>query len=263
MILRIKEADFSANNIGQVEMPYIPEAETTAYFNVISGSTSGLTYAKSRAINTFIKGLKTNNLWSKVSAVNVPLFGRVDGGVNIINPSQNIGFPTGATYTANGVRFSNGFSSPWQVNRRSQHMGFYNTTASDGTVTKVSMSIAAITFGRAVISDGAALIINQTVRPRVLNHAQSIGAMLESVSTASGLTYVNVDGEASSNVAVSDSDIASSALFPVIMGGANTGTTSLADYSHGLFTYGAALSTAELSIYSSLITNMMTALTAA
>lgn len=259
----IINVDASANNIGQIELPFTPIADTEAYLAAIPNAAAALTTSKKRAIDDFFITINEQRLKSKISHCCIPLFGRVEGGVNLVNPATNFNWPIDtaiATFDANGIKFSLGWKSALTINRQDLHMGFYNTTFSNyaGGNPQSSMGPASWIFGRVANGGKAAMTINATKRPTVENRTLSIGAMLGAIDLVAGLAYINVDGEASPNVAITSADIPSNTQLNLIFGNAvEAESGSRAVYSHGFFTKGTHMTPSELAIYSAAITDLM------
>lgn len=70
MILRLSGADFSANNIGSVQLVRELTTETKT---LLANYTRELTSNQKLAVQDFIQGLKDNNIWSKIGNLYIPL----------------------------------------------------------------------------------------------------------------------------------------------------------------------------------------------
>lgn len=262
----IINVDASANNIGQIELPFTPTADTEAYLAAIPTAAAALTTSKKRAIDDFFITINEQGLKSKISHCCIPLFGRVEGGVNLVNPATNFNWPSDtaiATFDANGIKFSVGWSSGLTINRQDMHLGFFNTTSSNyaGGANQSSMGPVSWFFGRVANGGNPAMTINVTKRPTVPNRTLGIGTMLGSVDMSLNSAYINVDGEASPNVAITSADIPSSTQMALLFGNSVAGESSVrAVYSHGFFTKGTHLSPEDLAFYNAAITNLMTRL---
>lgn len=204
MKIIIPNADFSGISIGTTTVPYIPISETLAYTNAIPNTFATLTENKKKALNKFFKTLKANDLLggSKIAKMYLPKFGRVDGGVNLVTPSENIGFPaTNATYTSNGVQFSVGWKSGISIaTYNNTSFGFFNTTArplAEGDNNSYGIGVNANGFflGRRTSSGNlAGLLLNSSLlRPQVLNRSFSTG--LVQCRIALNSQAVMIDGE--------------------------------------------------------------------
>lgn len=265
----ILNVDASANNVGQIELPFVPSPDTEAYLNAISVAAGTLTNQKKRALDDFFITLNTTNLKSKISHAYIPLFGRSEGGVNLINPSFNIGWPSDASiaeFNENGIKFKLGWSSGYQVNRHNLHIGFYNTTSSNyvGGNAQSSLSPNGQIFGRVANGGQAAWTIGASKRVTVQNRNLSIGCMLGVCDIAArALAYINVDGEASTDLIMEGADVPPATAVALIYGNASVGGVAQAMYYHGYFTDGVAMTQSELALYNAAITTLMTALLSA
>lgn len=266
MIFVIPGADYSANNIGQVETPIIYDEATTLYLNAIPTAAAGLTYDQRKALNNFIKGLKTASIFTKITHLCMPVFGMTEGGVNIVAPSTNINLPsTNATYDSDGVLFSLGWDSGISKNGRELCCGFYNTTAAPigGSVQRIGISRGAGGYWLArksstTSSTASDIILSTDNRINFPNHAASIGPIICSYSGSGNYMYGVVDAEFGSDTAINQTPIPTS--FNVIIGGAVAALdTSVLGARIGLITLGAPLTDTEIVAYGSLQTSLMSA----
>lgn len=69
MIIVLNGADFSANNIGKIEIPKVPSSNVVALNNAI---TRELTKSQMIAIDDFIESLQSNNIWDKIEQLYIP-----------------------------------------------------------------------------------------------------------------------------------------------------------------------------------------------
>lgn len=70
MILRLSGADFSANNIGKIEINRELTQET---IDILSHYTKTLNKNQKYALQEFIEGLKLNNIWERIENLYVPI----------------------------------------------------------------------------------------------------------------------------------------------------------------------------------------------
>lgn len=264
----ILNVDASANNVGQIDLPFVPTADTELYLNSIPVTAANLTNQKKRALDDFFIFLNENNLKSKIEHAYIPLFGRLEGGVNLVNPSFNIAWPSDtavAEFSSDGIKFKQGWLAGFQVNRQNLHVGFYNTTSSNyvGGNTQASINPNGQIFGRVANGGQAAWTIAASKRATVQNRNLSIGCMLGVCDVVgSGSAYINVDGEASPAVEITSVDLSTNPI-ALVYGNASVGGLSQAMYSHGYFTDGIAMTPSELALYNAAITTLITALLAA
>lgn len=263
MIIVLKGADFSANNIGQIDVPIEYEPETLAYKLEILPVSSGWDFQTNRAINRFVRNLKSSGLWPKITHLFLPVFGRVHGGVNLKDPAYNIGFPeTNATYSENGVLFAQPFQTPNFFNLKEQHVGTYNSTAGANQADAMN-SIAASQYefllGRNPGNSASGFRIQGgTINALVSGRRISTGPLMGSHSQSVGIIRALVDTEVVSTASSNTTQSASSRLF---LGGNQSGSASgTAKSYNAIFTFGAPLTGEELSVYGALQTELMTVL---
>lgn len=265
----IKGADYSANNVGQIEVPITWDASLVPYIAQIPNALAAMSYAKQKALNQYVKALKSNNIFSKITQHYLPILGRQEGGVNLINPTQNIGFPNDnsiATYDSKGVKFLLGWIHPLPPNWNSIHAGFYNTTANSAdTANRIGISKGSSSFfiaGRRTSAANSGTLLDSNYRAQVTNHVGSIGPVIGVLDASAMVARTIVDAEYKGYQGTAAISIPPTSN--TILGGVTSGTNaSILDSSIGLFTFGTALTESELSIYAALQTNLMTALLAA
>jgi hypothetical protein len=195
--------DFSASKVATITPPYIPVDEMVAYANAIPTTFATWTDTQKIAVNKFIKTLKTNSLFgsTKITKLYLPKIGRIDGGVNLITPSQNIGFPTsGATYTSNGVQFSAGWASGLSITYNNASFGFYNTVGrptAEGDILSVGMGISssAIWLGRRVSAPNRSGLLLASGFTNIVTINRSFSTGLVQCSITPTVQNAMVDGE--------------------------------------------------------------------
>lgn len=199
MYLIIEDADASDSNIGNVTLPFNPIPQTQEYLAAISSE--GFSDAKKIAIDTFFRRIVNTGLISKISRLYLPVFGRVDGGVNMVSPEDsNLGFPsTGATYDASGVNFTSAWTSPFSVNTTDLLMGAWNSgvVASDA-LNRYSLGNAGLNFllGRRLNASAVnpAFIRSSSDRAFISGAGSGIGLQLGCVKQAEGVMSCMFDG---------------------------------------------------------------------
>lgn len=204
MIIVLKGADFSANNIGRVELPLVWDVDAKGYVDSLSSS-STFTDIQNRSINSLFVGLKSNDIYQSIKGLYLPIFGRIDGGKNIKNPSSNINLPnSGATYDNNGVLFSLGWLYPNTITKSNHTIGIYNTTPTtqpggSGNPPAVSAAPRTTTniLGRKTLTNNtqAGYTIDGTIRPSILNHSNSVGLLAGGQSELLNKTSFFADSE--------------------------------------------------------------------
>lgn len=202
MIIVLKGADFSANNIGRIDLPLVWDADAKIYFESLDNH-EDFTLQQQMAINNLFKVLKSNGIYSSINNMYFPIFGRVDGGKNIKNPSQNANLPTtGATYDENGMLLSLGWRYSNNVVNRDHTIGVYNTTPSvivTAGQANVSAAIDASSriLGRRIANNNTdcGYIASSTARVTIPNRASGIGLLAGGQSELNNKTSCFADSE--------------------------------------------------------------------
>ncbi|GLU54453.1 hypothetical protein Dfri01_39140 [Dyadobacter frigoris] len=267
MVIKISGADYSANPVRQIDIPVEFEAETTAYATRIPVAYAAMTATKKKALNTFIKGLKTNGLLAKINGLYLPIFGQTEGGVNLKTPTFNVGLPASgvvATYDSKGILFLQGWLYPPNESWADIHCGFYNTTSNaDNSGFRIGWGKSGQTFSlanRRGNSSSTGLLFATGWTAQLPNHVASIGPVIGSHISATKFIGCAIDGEYTENISTSTLPTFSAAT---IIGGTAVGanTNALAQ-PIGLLTTGTALNQAQATTYAALQTTLMTALMA-
>jgi hypothetical protein len=264
MKIILKTADFSANNIGQVEVPIDFAVETLAYFEAIPTAFASLTYNQKFQINKFILGLKSNSLFAKNDhRVYLPIFGKTEGAVNMLNPAQtalNLPNASGSViYDVNGLTLdSTNFTSNYNVKWDDSFFGFINKTNDVASVTRTSFIDrgAFVGIGRKLSSTSAGLVYSGDVRVLIPGRSTSNGYVFGSYGSAGVAlskrgSNVIVDGEygydADSALTFTDA--------PILFGGSGT----YPDCAHSvalIVTGNEALTPGETQAYGALLGNL-------
>ena len=273
MVIIIKGADYSANNLGQIEVPYTKQAETVSYLSAISTTAEALNYTKTKALDSYIKTLKNASIWGKIQHVFVPIFGRVDGSVSLKTPSYSLGLPNDsayASYSSLGVKFAKGWLSPLQLNFKNdanginQTFGGYNTEArptaqGDNTSVMMSNNSSYGWLGRRISSGlyAGLLVSSALTRSQVLNRSYSAGLMLATIQGTQ--QSVSVDGE---YVSVTQNFTGSSDRNLILGSFQADNTSAILNASLGLLFFSTALSQSEVAVVNSATNELMSKLLA-
>lgn len=164
MIIVLKNADFSANNIGKIDVPIIWDADAKTFVDSLIGTVSN---EQKKKINTLFVQMKNKNLFNKITSFYLPILGSSDGGKNI-KGTNNILYPSESTWESKGVRLSMGFRMSG-FNRVNGSIGVYNSEPIDSNSGTISASLSFNTVniesnsgtnpgrscGRAVLNAGA------------------------------------------------------------------------------------------------------------
>ena len=277
MITVIQGVDFSNVSIGTVQVPIDWDSDALAYKSAIPITSANFTYAKEKALNNFFKGLKTAQIWGKINRLYLPLFGAIEGSVNLKTPGLNgLGLPASgpiATYDANGVLFSGIFSAGviTQAQLGDSHYGIYDTTNSEEVSARVAIGLGpatgvvySISRRNTSTSNLSLFAVDSTNRASIANHANSKGVLIGSMNKSIERMSVQSLGEYASYTAPSAGSIPINAMSRNII----LGSSSANAYSFplngriGLVTIGTYLNQSELALYSALQTDLITALMA-
>lgn len=266
MKLILNTADFSANNIGQVEVPINYANETLAYLDAIPTASASLTDNEKRGINSFFRGLINNSLYSKMERIYIPRFGNVEGGVNLVNPAQTkLNLPVsggGVTYDINGVLLgTNYFTANFAHGLDNKFMGFANKTAvssiPDAAFRSVCLNYAGFVGLGRVHTGGqsqAGLVVSGSDRALVLGRSLSTGYILTSTDDDTDVRSVIVDGEY-----VTDPKETAHANTELYIGGQNQVGHTDCKHHISLLLFGQKLNQSEMSLLGGLIDNLMAA----
>ena len=123
MIIVLKNADFSANNIGQIDIPIVWDADAKAF---VDSLTVELDDTKKRKVNNLFTQLKSNGIFSKLSKLYLPILGSDDAGRNLITPNDIMSLPSDTTFSNKGMKLTKGFRVEG-FNRLNGSIGVYNT----------------------------------------------------------------------------------------------------------------------------------------
>lgn len=267
MIIIVKGANFSANNIGQVDVPIAYDADARAYLDAIPATDAILSEDKKKAINSYFKSLKSGGLFSKINHLYLPIFGRVDGSVNLKNPLINLGLPSsGATYDAQGVLFTTGWVAiPISVSMRESLGGIYNTTQVVATGTTPASAFGYTGgsgyFKRKGSSNFSNMILTATNRVDGLAGSAAFTGLLAGSFSFTGNYMVGTDGtNVMSDATVLASEVPDSTINPTI--GSLQSLSEPLNAKIGLIVFGSPFTAIELEAYRSLTATLMAALLA-
>lgn len=261
MIIIVRGADFSANNIGQVVLPFEPIGETTAYLSAISINP---TDNVKKGIDVFLRGVKSNLINTKIDRIYLPLLGSVDGGINLLNPSQeNINLPSsGASYDANGVLFTTNYELPYAVNTRDFSYGAFNTLGVLTTTPKVLLSSPTSNWwlGRGISTSGtlSGIIVDGTSRILTTGDGGGASGLVMGAHNLNNQFFAcMIDGMFAQMTPPTGLSTANSPLSSNLLIGGNIGANYMAGMPIGIFFTGTqALNESEMSIINTLINDL-------
>ncbi len=180
MIIVLKNADFSANNIGQIEVPIIWDTDAKTFVDSLTGTISD---ERKRKINTLFVQLKAQQVFDKITSLYLPILGSSDGGKSIKGTST-ITYPSASTFESKGVRLSLGFRMP-NFNRSNGSIGVYNSAPIDSNSGTLSASLS---FNTVNVESSAGTNPGRSAGRAVLNAGTSGGLTL-------GTPRITINGE--------------------------------------------------------------------
>lgn len=161
MILRLNGADFSANNIGHIDIIREISEETNT---LLSKFSKNFTEEQKFAVQDFIAGLKTNDIWSCIGNLYIPAMAGslAECGINVKSGISDLALGSADyVFDNGGLKLIPTTSNYWstaskiKVNGSQQnlHLGAYNLDSYSG------MTQTDIIFGRDITIDGIKSII--------------------------------------------------------------------------------------------------------
>lgn len=129
MLLVIKGADYSDNNLGTIAIPAIEDIDAMKYINALS---SPLSDTKKAAINTFVIKAKTAGIWELITDFHLTNSNAVDAGINLKTGTSSLNFDARTDITfSNGMTLS-GLTTPFKITKSDvfwndfSFMGYFN-----------------------------------------------------------------------------------------------------------------------------------------
>lgn len=139
MILRLNGADFSANNIGKID---IIREITNDTRELLSNFSREFTDEQMFAVQDFISGLKNSGIWSAVGNLYVPIIcgSLSECGYNLKTGKNDVTFGTDYVWSNKGLKLMPTSTNYWltaakvKINGSQQnlHLGAYNTDSLAG-----------------------------------------------------------------------------------------------------------------------------------
>ena len=139
MILRLSGADFSANNIGKID---IIRGITNDTRELLSNFSKKFTNEQMFAVQDFISGLKDNGIWSSIGNLYIPVMcgSLSECGYNIKTGKNDVTFGSDYVWSSKGLKLMPTSTNYWltsakiKVNGSQQnlHLGAYNTDSLAG-----------------------------------------------------------------------------------------------------------------------------------
>lgn len=139
MILRLKGADFSANNIGKIDIIREITSDTK---NLLSNFSKTFTDEQMFAVQDFISGLKDNGIWSSIGKLYIPVMcgSLSECGYNLKTGKNDVTFGLDYVWSNKGLKLAPTSTNYWatsakiKINGSQQnlHIGAYNTDSLAG-----------------------------------------------------------------------------------------------------------------------------------
>jgi hypothetical protein len=157
MILRLNGADFSANNIGKIDIIREITSDTK---KLLSNFSREFTDEQMFAVQDFISGLKNNGIWSSIGNLYIPVIcgSLSECGYNLKTGKNDVTFGSDYVWSSKGLKLLPTSTNYWSTaakvkingSQQNLHLGAYNTD-----------SLAGITQTEAIF--GASLNDNETI----------------------------------------------------------------------------------------------------
>lgn len=139
MILRLNGADFSANNIGKID---IIREITNDTRELLSNFSREFTDEQMFAVQDFISGLKNSGIWSAVGNLYVPIIcgSLSECGYNLKTGKNDVTFGTDYVWSNKGLKLMPTSTNYWSTSakikingsQQNLHLGTYNTDSLTG-----------------------------------------------------------------------------------------------------------------------------------
>ena len=139
MILRLSGADFSANNIGKIDIIREITSDTK---NLLSNFSREFTDEQMFAVQDFISGLKNSGIWSAVGNLYVPIIcgSLSECGYNLKTGKNDVTFGSDYVWSNKGLKLLPTSTAYWStsakikinVSQQNLHLGAYNTDSLAG-----------------------------------------------------------------------------------------------------------------------------------
>lgn len=139
MILRLSGADFSANNIGKIDIIREITSDTK---KLLSNFSREFTDEQMFAVQDFISGLKNNGIWSSIGNLYIPVMcgSLSECGYNLKTGEKDVTFGSDYVWSSKGLKLLPTSTNYWDTaakvkingSQQNLHFGAYNTDSLAG-----------------------------------------------------------------------------------------------------------------------------------
>jgi hypothetical protein len=139
MILRLNGADFSANNIGKIDIIREITSDTK---KLLSNFSREFTDEQMFAVQDFISGLKNNGIWSSIGNLYIPVMcgSLSECGYNLKTGEKDVVFGSDYVWSNKGLKLLPTSTNYWMTaakvkingSQQNLHLGAYNTDSLAG-----------------------------------------------------------------------------------------------------------------------------------
>lgn len=139
MILRLNGADFSANNIGKIDIIREITSDTK---KLLSNFSREFTDEQMFAVQDFISGLKNNGIWSSIGNLYIPVIcgSLSECGYNLKTGRNDVTFGSDYVWSSKGLKLAPTSTNHWDTaakvkingSQQNLHLGAYNTDSLAG-----------------------------------------------------------------------------------------------------------------------------------
>lgn len=269
MILRLSGADFSANNIGKIDIIREITSDTR---ELLSKFSREFTEEQMFAVQDFINGLKNNGIWSSIGNLYIPVMcgSLSECGYNLKTGKNDVTFGSDYVWSNKGLKLLPTSTNYWNAaakvkingSQQNLHLGAYNTESLagitqteaifgcslDNNKTTIQLGITA-NKGLSLKTDG-----NTNIQVGLLTDAD-FGAKSLKMVVQSTLGNFGVIGAFTGEYGTPISTDHTYTDVPVNV--FNIATVWRETKNYGLFTLGTALTKEQASTYSSLCDTLM------
>lgn len=270
MILRLSGADFSANNIGKID---IIREITNDTRELLSNFSREFTDEQMFAVQDFISGLKNSGIWSAIGNLYIPVMcgSLSECGYNLKTGKNDVTFGSDYVWSSKGLKLMPTSTSYWltsakiKVNGSQQnlHLGAYNTDSLAGiTQTEAILGCSLTDDNKTTIQLG--ITTNKAFSLKTDNNANmSVGSIADADFASQSLKMVvqstlgnfAVVGAFTGEYGTPISTDHTYTDVPVNV--FNIATVWRETKNYGLFTLGTALTREQASTYSGLCDALM------
>lgn len=197
MILRLNGADFSANNIGKIDIIREITSDTK---KLLSNFSREFTEEQMFAVQDFISGLKNNGIWSSIGNLYIPVMcgSLSECGYNLKTGEKDVTFGSDYVWSSKGLKLLPTSTNYWDAaakvkingSQQNLHLGAYNTDSLAGiTQTEAIFGYDLADDNKTTIQFG--ITANKTFSLKTDNNTNvSVGALTNADFVAKSLKMV-------------------------------------------------------------------------